>query len=74
MKDKEIKAAVKGRYAQIAKQDQESCCPSCARGASSMLQAKATEHLREDLEHVPKEAIMAAITPKRASRKITVAV
>ena len=58
MKDKEIKEAVKGRYAQIAKQDQESCCPSCARGASSMLQSKATEHLREDLEHVPKEAIM----------------
>ena len=58
MKEKEIKEVVKGRYAQIARQDQESCCPSCARGASSMLQAKATEHLREDLEHVPKEAIM----------------
>jgi len=58
MKDKEIKEAVKGRYAQIARQDQESCCPSCARGANSMLQAKATEHLREDLEHVPEEAIM----------------
>ena len=58
MKEKEVKEAVKGRYAQLAKQDQESCCPSCARGASSMLQAKATEHLREDLEHVPEEAIM----------------
>ena len=58
MEKKKIKEVVKGRYAQIAKQYQESCCPSCARGASSMLQAKATEHLREDLEHVPKETIM----------------
>ena len=58
MKDNEIKKAVKGRYAQIAKQDQESCCPSCTRGASSLLQAKVTEYLREDLEHIPEEAIM----------------
>jgi arsenite methyltransferase len=58
MKEKEIKKAVKGRYARLARQDQESCCPSCARGASSLLQAKGTEYLREDLEHVPEEAIM----------------
>jgi arsenite methyltransferase len=58
VEEKEIKEAVKGRYAQIAKQDQESCCPSCARGASSLLQAKGTEYLGEDLEHIPEEAIM----------------
>jgi SAM-dependent methyltransferase len=58
VEEKEIKKAVKGRYAQIAKQDQESCCPSCARGASSLLQAKGTEYLREDLERIPEEAIM----------------
>lgn len=58
MKEKEIKEVVKGRYAQIARQDQESCCPSCSGGASSLLQAKGTEYLREDLEHVPEEAIM----------------
>jgi len=58
MKEKEIKEVVKGRYAQIARQDQESCCPSCARGASSLLQAKVTEYLREDLKHIPEEAVM----------------
>jgi arsenite methyltransferase len=58
MKEKEIKKAVKRRYTQLAKQDQESCCPSCARGASTLLQAGGTEYLREDLEHVPEEAIM----------------
>jgi len=58
MKEKKIKEVVKGRYAQIAKQDRESCCPSCGCGASSLLQAEGTEYLREDLEHVPEEAIM----------------
>jgi len=58
MKEQEIKKAVKDRYAQIAKQGQERCCTGCARGASSLLQAKGTEYLREDLEHVPEEAIM----------------
>jgi arsenite methyltransferase len=58
MEEKKIKEVVKGRYAQLAKQDQENCCPSCARGASSLLQAKGTEYLREDLEHIPEEAIM----------------
>jgi len=58
MKEKEIKKVVKGRYGQIAKQDQESCCPSCACGASSMLQTKGIGYSREDLEHIPEEAIM----------------
>ncbi len=58
MKKKEIKEVVKGRYAQLAKQDQESCCPSCGCGASSLLQAKAVGYSREDLEHTPEEAII----------------
>jgi len=58
MEKKKIKEVVKGRYAQIAKQDQQSCCPSCACGASSMLQTKGIGYTREDLEHVPEEAIM----------------
>jgi arsenite methyltransferase len=58
MKDKEIKEAVKGRYAQIANQDQRSCCPSCSGGASFILQARGIEYPRADLEHIPEEAIM----------------
>jgi arsenite methyltransferase len=58
MKEKEIKKVVKGRYAQIAKQDQESCCPSCGCGSSSLLQAKAVGYSREELEHIPEESIM----------------
>jgi arsenite methyltransferase len=58
VKDKEIKEAVKGRYAQIANQDQESCCPSCECGVSPLLQAEVIGYLKEDLEHVPEEAIM----------------
>ncbi len=58
MKEKEIKKVVKGRYAQLAKQDQESCCPSCGCGASSLLQAKAVGYSTEDLEHVPGESVM----------------
>jgi arsenite methyltransferase len=58
MKEKEIRKAVKGRYAQLAKQDQESCCPSCSCGASSLLPAEAIGYLKEDLEHIPEEAIM----------------
>jgi arsenite methyltransferase len=58
MKGKEIKEVVKGRYAQIAKQDQESCCPSCGCGVSPAVQAQAIGYLKEDLEHVPEEAIM----------------
>jgi len=55
---KEIKKAVKGRYAQLAKQDRDSCCPSCARGAGSLAQAESTSYAREDLERIPQEAIM----------------
>ena len=58
MKDKEIKEVVKGRYGQIAKQDQQSCCPSCSGGASSILQSEGIGYKREDLERVPEEAIM----------------
>ena len=58
MKKKKIKEMVKDRYAQIAKQDQESCCPSCGCGASSLLQADVIGYSKEDLEHIPEEAIM----------------
>jgi arsenite methyltransferase len=58
MKENEIKKVVKGRYAQIARQDQESCCPSCACGASSLPQANAVGYSTEDLEHIPGESIM----------------
>jgi arsenite methyltransferase len=58
MKKKEIKEAVKGRYAQIAKQDQQSCCPSCGCGASSWLQAKAVGYSGQELEHIPEESVM----------------
>ena len=58
MNEKKIKEVVKGRYAQIAKQDQQSCCSSCACGVSPLSQAEAIGYLREDLEHVPEEAIM----------------
>jgi arsenite methyltransferase len=58
MEKKKIKEVVKGRYAQIAKQDQQSCCPSCGCGASSLLQAKGIGYSREDLEHVPGESAM----------------
>jgi SAM-dependent methyltransferase len=58
MKEKEIKNVVRGRYAQIAKQDQESCCPSCGCGSSSLLQAKAVGYSGQELEHIPEESIM----------------
>mgnify|MGYP001814543631 CR=1 FL=1 len=58
MKEKEIKDVVKGRYAQLAKRDQKSCCPSCSRGASASLPAEAIGYLKEDLHHIPEEAIM----------------
>jgi arsenite methyltransferase len=58
MKEKEIKKVVKDRYAQLAKQDQQSCCPSCGCGASSLLQAKDIGYSREDLEHVPGESVL----------------
>jgi len=58
MKEKEIKEAVKGRYSQIAKQEQQSCCSSCSGGASSILQSSGIGYESEDLERVPEEAIM----------------
>jgi arsenite methyltransferase len=58
MKEKEIKEAVKGRYSQIAKQEQQSCCSSCSGGASSILQSRGIGYERDDLEQVPGEAIM----------------
>ena len=58
MEEKKIKEVVKRRYAQIAKQDQQSCCPSCACGVSPLSQAEAIGYLREDLEHIPEEAVM----------------
>ncbi len=57
MKEKEIKEVVKGRYAQIAKQSQQSCS-SCACRVSTLFQTEAIGYSREDLEHVPEEAIM----------------
>jgi SAM-dependent methyltransferase len=58
MKEKEIKEVVKGRYAQIARQDRQSCCSSCACDFSPLSLAEAVGYLREDLEHVPEEALM----------------
>jgi len=58
MKEKEIKEAVKGRYSQIAKQEQQSCCSSCSGAASSKLQSKGIGYEGEELERVPEEAIM----------------
>ena len=58
MKKKEIKEVVKGRYARIAKQDQQSCCPSCGGGVNLLSQAEVIGYSREDLEHIPEETIM----------------
>jgi arsenite methyltransferase len=58
MKEKEIKEVVKGRYAQIAKQDQKSCCSSCGCGVSPLVQAEAVGYLRKDLADIPEETVM----------------
>ena len=58
MKEEEIKEAVKGRYGQIAKQDQQSSCSSCSGGASSILQSRGIGYETDDLDRVPEEAIM----------------
>jgi len=58
MEENKIKEVVKGRYAQMAKQDQQSCCSSCACGISPLSEAEVIGYLREDLEHIPEEAIM----------------
>jgi len=58
MKEKEIKEAVKGRYSQIAKQEQQSCCSSCSGTARSVSQSSSIGYGTDDLERVPEEAIM----------------
>jgi arsenite methyltransferase len=60
MKNEEIKEAVKGRYGQMAKQDQQKqgCCPSCSGSASSILRTGGVGYSKEDLEHIPEEAVM----------------
>jgi arsenite methyltransferase len=58
MEEKKVKELVKGRYAQLAKQTRESCCASCGSGVNPLSQAEVIGYLREDLEHVPEEAIM----------------
>ncbi len=58
MEKKEIKKVVKDRYAQIAKQDQESCCSSCGCGVSPLVQAEAVGYLRKDLADIPEETVM----------------
>ena len=58
MKHKEIKEAVKGRYGRIAKQDQQTCCPSCSGSASSILRTRGIGYSGEDLNHIPQEALM----------------
>ena len=58
MEEKKVKELVKGRYAQLAKQDRESCCSCCSGGVSSILQSEGIGYERDDLEQVPQEAIM----------------
>jgi arsenite methyltransferase len=60
MKNKEIKEAVKTRYARMAKQDQQkqSCCPSCSCSASSMLRSKGIGYSKQDLERIPEESVL----------------
>jgi arsenite methyltransferase len=58
MKEKQIKEAVKDRYAKLAKQDQRGCCPSCSGAASSILRTKDVGYSTQDLAHVPAESVM----------------
>jgi arsenite methyltransferase len=60
MKDKEIKEAVKGRYAGMARQDRQKqgCCPSCSGSASSILRTGGVGYSKEDLEHIPESSLM----------------
>ncbi|MDH4367953.1 MAG: hypothetical protein OEV57_07505 [Dehalococcoidia bacterium] len=50
MKEKQIKRVAKGRYARLAKQHQESRCPTCGCGSSSLSRAKAVGYSTEDAE------------------------
>ncbi|MGQ9545571.1 MAG: arsenite methyltransferase [Dehalococcoidia bacterium] len=58
MKEKAIKKVVKNRYARIAKEDQQSCCPTCACGDAPLSQAPLIGYSKEDPEHAPRESIM----------------
>jgi len=58
MEEEKIKEVVKGRYAQLAKQDQESCCSSRGGGVSPLVRAEAVGYLRKDLADIPEETIM----------------
>ena len=58
MEEKKIKELVKGRYAQLAKQDRESCCSSCGSGINPLVRAEAVGYLRKDLADIPEETIM----------------
>jgi arsenite methyltransferase len=58
MKNKQVKEAVKRRYARAARQDQQGCCPSCSGSASSILQTKSLGYSKEDLEHIPEQAFL----------------
>lgn len=56
MEEKRIKEAVKGRYAQIAGHDNESCCSAC--GGKPLSQAEAVGYSRSELTRIPQEAVM----------------
>lgn len=58
MKEKEIKKVVKGRYGQLARQSQKSCCSSCEGDVNRLVQAEAIGYLRKDLADIPEETIM----------------
>ena len=58
MEEKKVKELVKGRYAQLAKQDRESCCSSCGSGINPLVRAEAVGYLRKDLADIPEETIM----------------
>ncbi|MDM8000078.1 MAG: arsenite methyltransferase [Dehalococcoidia bacterium] len=54
-----IKDGVKERYAQIASQEQQPCCCSCScDSVGTLFGAEEMGYSREDLERIPKEAIM----------------
>jgi SAM-dependent methyltransferase len=58
MEDSEIKDAVKKRYSQIAEEG-VSCCPTCGPCGSDVIeQAKAIGYSEEELEAIPKSAVM----------------
>ncbi|MBE0431192.1 MAG: arsenite methyltransferase [Dehalococcoidia bacterium] len=57
MQEKDIKAVVRDRYSEIARQDRENCgCCDC--GGSPLSQAQAIGYSSADLSSVPEEAVM----------------